>query len=79
MDSTTCVTIIVSPSVVTELGVDLMEVVHFPSLVSANTPSLKANPQLCISYLTSWRSQESMERKPQCWRRDFVAAMGVST
>ncbi len=26
MDSTTCVTIIVSPSVVTELGVDLMEV-----------------------------------------------------
>ena len=23
---------------------------HFPSLVSANTPSLKANPQLCISF-----------------------------
>jgi len=26
---------------------------YFPSLVSANTSSLKANPQLCIS-LVSW-------------------------
>ena len=27
----------------------LIEFLHFPSLVSANTPSLKANPQLCTS------------------------------
>ena len=43
--STTCVTIIVSPSVVTELGVDLMEVA---GIDKAQAPVLAQNHGPCL-------------------------------